>query len=94
MFALANRVSTQGRRPVSVPVMDDRGDYPVRLFNSKAKLDAELRSSQQMVLELRLQRQFSQNWAALPVILPRSGLNAVYRLQRPGAGTSNDRPPG
>src|SRR5579864_3600811 len=29
MFALANRVPTQGRHPVSVPAMDDRGDYPV-----------------------------------------------------------------
>ena len=46
MFALANRVPTQGRHPVSVPAMDDRGDYPVPSFNSKVKLAVELRSSQ------------------------------------------------
>jgi hypothetical protein len=46
MFALANRVPTQGRHPVSVPAMDDRGDYPVPSSHSKAKLAAELRTSQ------------------------------------------------
>jgi hypothetical protein len=46
MFALANRVSTQGKHPVSVPAMDDRGDYPVPSSNSKEKLAAELRTSQ------------------------------------------------
>ena len=46
MFALANRVSTQGKHPVGVPAMDDRGDYPAPTSNSKAKLAAELRTSQ------------------------------------------------
>ena len=93
MFALANHVPTQGRHPVSVPAMDDRGDYPVPSSNSKAELAAELRTSQQMVLGLGFGGNFPQSQQPDPLISPPLGSNGVCRLQPPGAGTSSGRPP-
>jgi hypothetical protein len=46
MFALANRSPHKGNAQSALPFLDDRGDYPVSVSSSKAKLAGQFRTAQ------------------------------------------------